>query len=99
MLFLKNVPGTFFNATHHVKAIAIAVSEVSLLVETVDCCDVYIYTCSFPIYRQIDAIIYSPIPTFIWLSILDFMVNRGLLLRRPAFLFEIAMTMVLRSTF
>ena len=28
-LFFKNVPGTFFNATHQVKAIAIAVSEVN----------------------------------------------------------------------
>ena len=27
-LFFKNVPGTFFNATHQVKAIAIGVSEV-----------------------------------------------------------------------
>ena len=26
-LFLKNVPGTFFNATHQVKAIAIAVAK------------------------------------------------------------------------
>jgi hypothetical protein len=32
-LSLKNVPGTFFNATHQVKAIAIAVSEVNPLVE------------------------------------------------------------------
>ena len=32
-LFLKNVPGTFFNATHQVKAIAIGVSEVNPLVE------------------------------------------------------------------
>ena len=32
--FLRiNVPGTFFNATHHVKAIAIVVSEVNPLVE------------------------------------------------------------------
>ena len=33
VLFLKNVPGTFFNARHQVKAIAIAVSEVNPLVE------------------------------------------------------------------
>ena len=33
VLFLKNVPCTFFNATHQVKAIAIAVSEVNPLVE------------------------------------------------------------------
>ena len=32
-LFFKNVPGTFFNATHQVKAIAIGVSEVNPLVE------------------------------------------------------------------
>ena len=31
--FFLNVPGTFFNATHQVKAIAIAVSEVNPLVE------------------------------------------------------------------
>ena len=37
-LFFKNVPGTFFNATHQVKAIAIAVSEVNPLVEIGDCC-------------------------------------------------------------
>ena len=35
--FLKNVPGTFFNATHQVKAIAIGVSEVNPLGESVDC--------------------------------------------------------------
>ena len=29
----KNIPGTFFNATHQVKAIAIGVSEVNPLVE------------------------------------------------------------------
>jgi hypothetical protein len=33
VLFFKNVPGTFFNATHQVKAIAIGVSEVNPLVE------------------------------------------------------------------
>ena len=32
-LFFKNVPGTFFNATHQVKAIAIGVSEVNPLGE------------------------------------------------------------------
>ena len=32
-LFLKNVPGTFFNATHQVKAIAIGVSKANPLVE------------------------------------------------------------------
>ena len=32
-LFFKNVPGTFFNATHQVKAIAIGVSEANPLVE------------------------------------------------------------------
>ena len=32
-LLFKNVPGTFFNATHQVKAIAIGVSEVNALVE------------------------------------------------------------------
>ena len=33
VLFFKNVPGTFFNARHQVKAIAIGVSEVNPLVE------------------------------------------------------------------
>ena len=37
-LFFKNVPGTFFNATHQVKAIAIGVSEANPLVEIGDCC-------------------------------------------------------------
>ena len=37
VLFFKNVPGTFFNATHQVKAIAIAVSEVKPSGLTVDC--------------------------------------------------------------
>ena len=32
-LFFKNVPGTFFNATHQVKAIAIGIVEVNPLVE------------------------------------------------------------------
>ena len=32
-LFFKNVPGTFFNATHQVKATAIAIVEVIPLVE------------------------------------------------------------------
>jgi hypothetical protein len=32
---MLDVPGTFFNATHQVKAIAIAVSEVNPLVEIV----------------------------------------------------------------
>ena len=36
VLFFKNVPGTFFNATHQVKAIAIAVSEVNPLGKSVD---------------------------------------------------------------
>ena len=35
-LFFKNVPGTFFNATHHVKAIAIGVSEANPLGKSVD---------------------------------------------------------------
>ena len=37
-LSFKNVPGTFFNATHQVKAIAIGVSEANPLGEFVDCC-------------------------------------------------------------
>ena len=36
--FFKNIPGTFFNARHQVKAIAIGVSEVNPLVEIGDCC-------------------------------------------------------------
>ena len=36
-LFFKNVPGTFFNATHQVKAIAIGVSKVNPLGELVNC--------------------------------------------------------------
>ena len=32
-LFLKNIPGTFFNARHQVKAVAIGVSEANPLVE------------------------------------------------------------------
>jgi hypothetical protein len=36
-LFFKNVPGTFFNATHQVKAIAIGVSKANPLVKSIDC--------------------------------------------------------------
>ena len=36
-LFFKNVPGTFFNATHQVKAIAIGVSEANPLGELTEC--------------------------------------------------------------
>ena len=36
-LFFKNVPGTFFNATHQVKAIAIGIVEVNPLGELFDC--------------------------------------------------------------
>ena len=32
-LFLKNVPGTFFNTIHQVKAIAIGVSEANPLIK------------------------------------------------------------------
>ena len=37
-LYGANVPGTFFNTTHQVKAIAIGVSVVNPLGELVDCC-------------------------------------------------------------
>ena len=94
-LFFLNVPGTFFNATHQVKAIAIGVSEANPLVEIDWLLSVYIYTCSFPIYRKKDTIIYSPIPTFIWLSISDFAINRGLLLHVLFFCSKLTMTMVL----
>ena len=42
VLFFKNVPGTFFNARHQVKAIAIGVVEANTLGLTVDC--------SFPLH-------------------------------------------------
>ena len=35
--FLLDVPGTFSNATHQVKAIAIGVSEANPLVKSIDC--------------------------------------------------------------
>ena len=37
-VYMLDVPGTFFNATHQVKAIAIEISEVNPLVEIGDCC-------------------------------------------------------------
>ena len=36
-LFFKNVPGTFFNATHQVKAIAIGISEADPMGEISNC--------------------------------------------------------------
>ena len=36
---------------------------------------VYIYMCSSVVYCEIDAFSYPPIPTFIWLSILDFVMQ------------------------
>ena len=49
----KNVPGTFFNARHQVKAIAIAVSEVNPLVEIGDCCSCVHLHVFFPKKRKI----------------------------------------------
>ena len=37
VLFFKNVPGTFFNSTHQVKAVAIGIVEVNPLGELTDC--------------------------------------------------------------
>ena len=84
-LFFKNVPGTFFNATHQVKAIAIGVSKANPLVKSVDCCDVYIYTCSSHDSRKIDTKRNPPIPTFIWVPILQFPRTMGSLLTTKLF--------------
>ena len=41
----SNVPGTFFNATHQLKVIAIGISEANPLAESIDCC--------FPLHLQV----------------------------------------------
>ena len=46
------VPGTFFNATHQVKAIAIGVSKVNPLGESVDCCSCVHLHVFFPTKAQ-----------------------------------------------
>ena len=46
------VPGTFFNARHQVKAIAIAVSKVNTLVEIGDCCSCVHLHVFFPTKAQ-----------------------------------------------
>ena len=73
-LFQENVPGTFFkrNTSSKSNCDRNFHGQATLLVKFVDCCYVYIHTCSSLQNRKIDTISYPPIPTFISLSILDF---------------------------
>ena len=80
VLFLKNVPGSFFNVTYQVKAITIEIVEVNPRVKLMIVAAVYIYTCSSHDSRKIDTKRNPPIPTFIWVPILQFLQTMGSLL-------------------
>ena len=87
--FLKNVPGTFFNARHQVKAIAIGVSEVNPLVEIGDCSsplNLHVFVTLFTA-KQIGRV--NPSYHFYIALYSSFCGKQGITFTRPVFFVEI----------
>ena len=83
------VPGTFFNATHHVKAIAIGVSEANPLVEIGDCCSGVHLHMFFPTIAQNRYKGLFPNTHFYMGLYLLSCVLKAITFTRPVFLFKI----------
>ena len=83
------VPGTFFNATHQVKAIAIGVSEANPLGELVDCCFPQHLHVFFPTKAQNRYKELFPNTPFILALYFQICAIIGITFTRPVFLFKI----------
>ena len=88
-VYMLDVPGTFFNATHQVKAIAIGVSEANPLVELTDCSNSVHLHVFFPLKRVSNLKELSPNTYFNMALYSRFCLFMGITFTRPVFLFEI----------
>ena len=88
-LFFKNVPGTFFNARHQVKAIAIGVVEANPLGELVDCSSSVHLHVFFPLKRGSNLKELSPNTYFNMALYSRFSLFMGITFNNVTFLFKI----------